>query len=96
MAYGLWGVPLKHPPLLPAPPPPLILLLFCFVHPLSRLQLAAMDEDGTIHMNPNFLGQIKQEFPNTMSRMLIACDDGTFRSEKVRGLSEKFVDWEKK
>ena len=55
-----------------------------------------MDEDGTIHMNPNFLGQIKQEFPNTMSRMLIACDDGTFRSEKVRGLSEKFVDWEKK
>jgi hypothetical protein len=47
------------------------------------VQLAAMDEDGSIHMNPNFLEQVKQEFPNTMSRMLIACDDGTFRSEKV-------------
>jgi hypothetical protein len=42
-----------------------------------------MDDDGAIHMNPNFLAQIKKEFPNTMSRMLIACDDGTFRSEKV-------------
>ena len=42
-----------------------------------------MDEDGTIHMNPNFLAQIRQEFPNTMSRMIIACDDGTFRSNKA-------------
>ena len=42
-----------------------------------------MDEDGTIHMNPNFLAQIRQEFPNSMSRILIACDDGTFRSEKA-------------
>ena len=39
-----------------------------------------MDEDGSIHMNPNFLAQIRQEFPNSMSRILIACDDGTFRS----------------
>jgi rhodanese-related sulfurtransferase len=46
-------------------------------------QLAAMDEDGAIHMNPNFLAQIRQEFPNSMSRILIACDDGTFRSEKA-------------
>ena len=42
-----------------------------------------MDEDGAIHMNPNFLAQIRQEFPNSMSRILIACDDGTFRSEKA-------------
>ena len=42
-----------------------------------------MDEDGSIHMNPNFLAQIRQEFPNSMSRILIACDDGTFRSEKA-------------
>ena len=42
-----------------------------------------MDEDGRIHMNPNFLAQIRQEFPNTMSRILIACDDGTTRSEKA-------------
>ena len=46
-------------------------------------QLAAMDEEGNIHMNPNFLAQIRQEFPNTMSRILIACDDGTTRSEKA-------------
>jgi rhodanese-related sulfurtransferase len=60
-----------------------------FFHPLTLplrvivSQLAAMDEDGTIHMNPNFLAQIRQEFPNSMSRILIACDDGTFRSEKA-------------
>ena len=42
-----------------------------------------MDEQGNIHMNPNFLAQIRQEFPNTMSRILIACDDGTTRSEKA-------------
>lgn len=42
-----------------------------------------MDEDGRIHMNPNFLAQVRQEFPNTMSRILIACDDGTTRSEKA-------------
>jgi rhodanese-related sulfurtransferase len=56
-------------PRIPTPPP--------------SQQLAAMDEEGNIHMNPNFLAQIRQEFPNTMSRILIACDDGTTRSEKA-------------
>ena len=42
-----------------------------------------MDDAGDIHMNPNFLAQVRQEFPNSMSRILIACDDGTFRSEKA-------------
>lgn len=49
----------------------------------KNVVLAAMDEEGNIHMNPNFLAQIRQEFPNTMSRILIACDDGTTRSEKA-------------
>ena len=48
-----------------------------------------MDEDGAIHMNPNFLAQIRQEFPNSMSRILIACDDGTFRSEKAAAAKKK-------
>jgi|TARA_B110000977_G_scaffold184796_1_gene248923 hypothetical protein len=44
-----------------------------------------MDDSGQIHMNPNFLAQIRKEFPNQMSRILIACDDGTMRSEKAAG-----------
>ena len=53
--------------------------------PSRRHRLAARgDEDGTIHMNPNFLAQIRQEFPNSMSRILIACDDARFARERGR------------
>mmetsp|Transcript_1904 Transcript_1904/g.7243 ORF Transcript_1904/g.7243 Transcript_1904/m.7243 type:complete len:192 (-) Transcript_1904:4976-5551(-) len=51
----------------------------------KNIVLAAMDDSGQIHMNPNFLAQIRKEFPNQMSRILIACDDGTMRSEKAAG-----------
>ncbi|CAL6419040.1 unnamed protein product [Bathycoccus prasinos] len=36
--------------------------------------------------NPNFLALIKNKFPNSMSRILLACDDGTFRSELAHKL----------
>merc|ERR1719359_2333612 len=42
--------------------------------------LAAMTEEGPV-VNPYFLANVKRDFPNTMSRFLIACDDGTDRSE---------------
>eukprot|EP00227_Mantoniella_beaufortii_P017344 CAMPEP_0197576356 /NCGR_PEP_ID=MMETSP1326-20131121/1397_1 /TAXON_ID=1155430 /ORGANISM="Genus nov. species nov., Strain RCC2288" /LENGTH=194 /DNA_ID=CAMNT_0043139253 /DNA_START=32 /DNA_END=616 /DNA_ORIENTATION=- len=49
----------------------------------KNIVLAIMDEDGEIQMNPNFLNQFRKEFPNSMSRILIACDDGSMRSEKA-------------
>ena len=47
----------------------------------EKIPIAAMDEEGNPVSNPHFLVDIKEKFPNTMSRILLACDDGTFRSE---------------
>ena len=47
----------------------------------KKICLAVMDEEGNPELNPMFLNQIKAEFPNTLSRILLVCDDGSFRSE---------------
>jgi rhodanese-related sulfurtransferase len=47
----------------------------------KKICLAVMDEEGNPELNPTFLSQIKAEFPNTLSRILLVCDDGSFRSE---------------
>jgi len=47
----------------------------------KKICLAVMDEEGNPELNPMFLSQIKAEFPNTLSRILLVCDDGSFRSE---------------
>jgi rhodanese-related sulfurtransferase len=52
----------------------------------EKIPIARMDEDGNPISNPNFLAQIKDKFPNSMSRILLACDDGTFRSELAHRL----------
>ena len=52
----------------------------------EKIPIARMDEDGNPISNPNFLAQIKNKFPNSMSRILLACDDGTFRSELAHKL----------
>ncbi|KAK3280966.1 hypothetical protein CYMTET_11220 [Cymbomonas tetramitiformis] len=58
-------------------------------HSWKSIPLAAMTEKGPVS-NPNFLADVKQEFPNTMSRIIIACDDGTFRSEvAAKNITEK-------
>ena len=57
----------------------------------KKICLAVMDEEtGEVEMNPYFLAQIKEEFPNTLSRILLLCDDGTERSEIAwRGISKQ-------
>jgi rhodanese-related sulfurtransferase len=47
----------------------------------KKICLAVMDEEGNVELNPSFLAQIRAEFPNTLSRILLVCDDGDFRSE---------------
>jgi rhodanese-related sulfurtransferase len=47
----------------------------------KKICLAVMDEEGNPELNPYFLSEIKHEFPNTLSRILLVCDDGTMRSE---------------
>jgi rhodanese-related sulfurtransferase len=47
----------------------------------KKICLAVMDEEGNPELNPMFLNQIKAEFPNSLSRILLVCDDGSFRSE---------------
>ena len=48
----------------------------------KKICLAVFDEEtGEVEMNPYFMGQIRDEFPNTLSRILLVCDDGTERSE---------------
>jgi rhodanese-related sulfurtransferase len=47
----------------------------------KKICLAVMDDDGNPELNPYFLSEIKHEFPNTLSRILLVCDDGTMRSE---------------
>jgi rhodanese-related sulfurtransferase len=47
----------------------------------KKICLAVMDEEGNPELNPMFLSQIKAEFPNSLSRILLVCDDGSFRSE---------------
>jgi len=46
----------------------------------QTIPLAALTDEGPVR-NPYFLATVKEAFPNTMSRMLVACDDGTFRSD---------------
>ena len=57
----------------------------------KKICLAVMDEEtGEVEMNPYFLAQIKEEFLNTLSRILLLCDDGTERSEIAwRGISKQ-------
>eukprot|EP00217_Crustomastix_stigmatica_P007413 CAMPEP_0183793310 /NCGR_PEP_ID=MMETSP0803_2-20130417/3131_1 /TAXON_ID=195967 /ORGANISM="Crustomastix stigmata, Strain CCMP3273" /LENGTH=188 /DNA_ID=CAMNT_0026037685 /DNA_START=54 /DNA_END=620 /DNA_ORIENTATION=+ len=50
-------------------------------HTWEQIPLAAMTPDGDIVGNPNFLATIKAKFPNSMSRILLVCDDGSDRSE---------------
>ena len=52
----------------------------------EKIPIAAMDDEGNPMSNPNFLALIKNKFPNSMSRILLACDDGTFRSELAHKL----------
>ena len=47
----------------------------------KKICLAVMDEEGNPELNPYFLSEIKHEFPNKLSRILLVCDDGTMRSE---------------
>lgn len=47
----------------------------------KKICLAVMDEKGEIEFNPYFVAEIKNEWPNKMSRILLCCDDGTMRSE---------------
>lgn len=42
--------------------------------------LAAMTEEGPV-MNRRWLLEVKELFPNSMSRILLACDDGTERTD---------------
>lgn len=52
--------------------------------------LAIMTDDGPL-MNPQFLGTVKNKFPNSLSRIIIACDDGTDRSQiAASNLCNKF------
>merc|ERR1712182_77019 len=46
----------------------------------EKIPLAAMTEEGPV-MNRQWLLQMKGKFPNKMSRILLACDDGTERTE---------------
>lgn len=46
----------------------------------TKIPLAAMTDDGPV-MNPYFCAQVKEAFPNAMSRIIVACDDGSDRSE---------------
>lgn len=57
----------------------------------KKICLAVMDEEtGEVEMNPAFLSQIKQEFPNTLSRILLVCDDGSERCEiAFRGITKR-------
>ncbi|CAL54256.1 Rhodanese-like domain [Ostreococcus tauri] len=57
----------------------------------KKICLAIFDEEtGEVEMNPSFMAQIKAEFPNTLSRILLVCDDGTERSEIAwRGISKR-------
>ena len=43
----------------------------------KRVPLAAMNEDGDIVFNQFWLQTVKETFPNTMSRIILVCDDGT-------------------
>ena len=52
----------------------------------EKIPIAAMDDDGNPVSNPAFLALIKEKFPNSLSRILLACDDGTFRSELAHRL----------
>jgi hypothetical protein len=52
----------------------------------EKIPIAAMDDDGNPVSNPAFLAMIKEKFPNSLSRILLACDDGTFRSELAHKL----------
>ena len=52
----------------------------------EKIPIAAMDEEGNPVSNPYFLADIKEKFPNSMSRILLGCDDGTFRSELAHKL----------
>jgi rhodanese-related sulfurtransferase len=52
----------------------------------EKFPIAMMDEAGNPLSNPNFLALIKKKFPNSMSRILLACDDGTFRSDLAHRL----------
>merc|ERR1711924_369282 len=45
----------------------------------EKIPLAAMTEEGPV-MNRQWLLQMKGKFPNKMSRILLACDDGTERT----------------
>ena len=56
----------------------------------KKICLAVFDEEtGEVEMNPYFMGQIRDEFPNTLSRILLVCDDGTERSEIAwRGITK--------
>ena len=51
----------------------------------EKIPIAAMDDEGTTS-NPNFLALIKNKFPNLDESTLLACDDGTFRSELAHKL----------
>ena len=53
---------------------------------VEKIPIAAMDDDGNPVSNPAFLAMIKEKFPNSLSRILLACDDGTFRSELAHKL----------
>merc|ERR1711924_499713 len=46
----------------------------------EKITLAAMTEEGPV-MNRQWLLQMKGKFPNKMSRILLACDHGTERTE---------------
>ncbi len=46
----------------------------------EKVPLAAMTEEGPI-MNRRWLVDMKGLFPNTMSRIILACDDGTERTD---------------
>merc|ERR1712100_743200 len=52
----------------------------------EKIPIAAMDDDGNPVSNPAFLALIKEKFLNSLSRILLACDDGTFRSELAHRL----------
>ena len=43
----------------------------------KRVPLAAMNEAGDIVFNQFWLQTVKETFPNTMSRIILVCDDGT-------------------
>ena len=44
-------------------------------------------------MNPTFKPQFQKEFPNKMSRVLIACDDGTDRTQFAWEQLGELVSW---